>query len=338
MDIEQFIKERTVPKKVGFDEVADSWTGRGLVFLSGGFLYLSNAYMNIRFIREFLKSQVPIEVWYFGKKEINKRLFAAIKNLGNIDFVDIEEKQKLFPMKGSNLERIMHEKCPATMDGWRNKSYAILHSRFREVVYLDSDCFLFQKPESLFDDSMEYSECRAIFSSDIDVNSDISGRKVDPKTFIVSKLGSFSERRWDYSKPNPLWELIGAEEDDLPEFESGFIMVDKHTHRDSLFLAWFLNENSDVTYQYLYGDKDTFHLAWAKTKASLYMLKDVSRSNGHISCKYKDSILFEHRVFDNKFNCSKDWETTPNNNSFSFKDVFHEYFKEVKNIISTKVF
>jgi hypothetical protein len=337
MDADRFNKEKTIKKNVTFDEVASSWSGQGVVMLSGGLTYLSNAYMNIKFIRDFLKSKVPIEVWYLGNKEVNKKLFDAIKALGDVEFIDAEERKKTFPMKESNLEKIMHERCPATMEGWRTKSYAILHSRFREIIYLDSDCFLFQTPESLFFESEEYAEYKAIFSADIDLNSDVSGRKVDSESFIVSKLGSFSNRKWDYSSPNPLWKIIGAEEDDLPEFESGFILLDKEFHKDSIFLAWFLNENSDLTYQYIYGDKDTFHLAWAKNKAKLHMLKDVSRDNGHISCRYKGSILFEHRVFDNKFNLTKGWDSRPNSNSFNFKEVFRCYFEELKNLISTKL-
>ena len=337
MDIDAFINNRTISKNVSFEEVSKSWSGKGLVFLSGGDLYLSNAYMNIRFIRSLLQSKIPIEIWYLGEEEINKKLFSAIEKLGGVDFVDAKERQKIFPMKSSNLGRIMHEKCPATMEGWRSKSYAILHSRFREVIYLDSDCFLFQKPEDLFLSS-EYLDSKAVFSCDIDLNSHISGRKVDPETFVVSKLGSFTDRRWDYSKPNPLWEIVGAKEDELPEFESGFILVDKLEHVDSLFLAWFLNENSDLTYKHLYGDKDTFHLAWAKSNARLHMLRDVSRMNGHISCNYKGSVLFEHRVFDNKFDCKLRWDCFPNSNSFTSREVFREYFEEAKKMISQKIF
>jgi alpha 1,2-mannosyltransferase len=336
MNINNFLKKRTIIKNVSFDDLADSWSGQGVVMISGGLFYLSNAYLNIRFIRNFLKSNIPIEVWYLGKKEINKKLFQLIQNLGNVEFINVKDRKDIFPMKKSNFKIGIHKECTANIEGWRNKSYAILHSKFKEIIYLDSDCFLFQKPEDIFT-SNEYIESKAMFSSDIDHNFKNTGRKVDPKTFIVIKLGSFSNGFWDYSKTNPIWEIIGVEEDDLPEFDSGFIVLDKSFHRDSIFLSWFLNENSDLTYQHIYGDKDTFHLAWAKTNAKLHMLKDVSRENGHILCRFKNSILFEHRVFNNKFNCKKSWNSFPNSNDFTFKEIFKKYFKELKENIFIKL-
>lgn len=328
-ELEEFIKKT---KEGLFKEIESNWSGRGLVFLSGGPVYLTNAYMNIKFIRKNLNCDLPIEIWYFGEKEKNKRIFSAIKKLKNIDFKDVYEHQKKFPMKKSTIENITPIQSPATVEGWRNKIYCIIHSKFKEAIYLDSDCFLFEPPDVLFE-MKEFKEKRAIFSCDIDLNYKISGRSVDPETFILPKLGAFYGRgKWDYSKPNPIWKILDIEEDELPEFEAGFVMVDKANHSEPLFTTLFLNENNDFTYKYVYGDKDTFHLAWAKHKSSCHMIKKVKRSNDHISSYIGDKLLFEHRVYNTKFNPFVSWEDFPNKNPFNEKEIFKKYFLEITKI------
>jgi hypothetical protein len=336
-EVESFLSKRTIPENTGFGEVSEKWAGRGIVTLSGRPLYLLNAYMNIRFIREFLGSDMPVELWYLGEEEIHRGLFSLIGRLGGVDFVDARERQKAFPMKPGTLGRIMFSNCPSAMDGWRNKSYAMVHSRFREMIFMDSDCFLFRRPDEVFS-IPEYRECGAVFSADIDARPDTSGRSVDPKTFIVTRLGIFSGGRWDYSKKNPIWDIIGAEEDELPEFESGFILLDKTAHLDSLFLSLFLNENSDLVYRYVYGDKDTFHLAWAKNKDRCRVLTGLSRDGGHIVCRHEGSVLFSHRVYNTKFNPSVPWDRFPNSNDFPHREVFKEYFQAAVAAMRPKVF
>lgn len=310
------------------------WNGKGIVIPSGGTIYLFNALMNIRYIREELKSDIPIEIWYLGKKEIKKHLFTEIEKFKNIKFIDALET---FKETDSPIRKVVPTKSIASINGWMLKIHSMIYSSFEEIIYLDSDCFLFQKPDLLFE-IKEYKEKKAIFSADIDLNYKTSGRLVDPNTFIVKRLGIFNNRKWDYSKPNPLWDILQTKEDSLPEFESGFILVNKKYHSTPLLVTLFLNQNSDFTYQYVYGDKDTFHLAWAKCNSSCHMLKDVTRYNEHICSYYNNKILFEHRVFDTKFNPFLSLKEFPNNQKFNRKELFDSYFIFYKEFCYPKIF
>jgi hypothetical protein len=344
LNAELFLKQRVIPKVDGgkpcfasFDEVSAMWFGRGIVIISGRPLYLANAYINLCFIRRELKCSLPVEIWHLGAGEKNDRMFGAFSSLGGINFVDASEVQRTYPMKLNKIGRITHGFAPATTDGWRTKAYALLHSRFREVIFLDSDCFLFQRPELLFDTLPEYLDAGAVFSADIDTNPE-TPRKVDPSNGLIPRVGSFINREWDYSLPNPIWGLLGIQEDDLPEFDSGFMMIDKGVHVDPSFLSFFLNDNSDVTYRFLYGDKDTFHMAWAFCGSPCRVLRNVSRDSGHIVSRTMGSVLFEHRVFVDKFDVERGWDEPPNNNPFHMRDSFRHYFDEARRLFSVKIF
>jgi len=344
LKVEPFSKQRRIPKFdrgkpcfANFGEVSSTWSGRGVVIISGRPLYLSNAYINLCFIRRDLGCRLPVEIWHLGGDERNERMFDAIRSLGGISFVDASEVQRIYPFKPNTIGQITKGFAPATVEGWRTKAYAILHSRFREIIYLDSDCFLFQKPENLFERMPEYLETGAVFSADIDTNPE-TPRKVDPVTRLIPRVGSFSNKSWDYSRPNPLWGFLGISEDDLPEFDSGFIMVDKMRHVDAVFVSFFLNDNSDITYKYLYGDKETFHMAWAFCRSPCRVLKDVSRDSGHIISRAGNSILFEHRVFLDKFDIGKSWDEPPNNNSFHMRERYSQYFEEARKHFSVRIF
>lgn len=344
MNADLFLRERVVPKVLGglicaagFDEVSVGWLGRGIVLLSGRPIYLANAYMNLCFIRRDLGCDLPVEVWHLGPAERNDRMFGAIKSLGGVRFVDAHEVQKVYPMRPNSIGNITHGFAPATTDGWRTKAYAILHSRFQEVLYLDSDCFLFQRPEDLFSGFAGYRDTGAVFSADIDTNPE-TPRKTDLATGLLPRVGSFVDREWDYSRPNPMWEILGIEDDDMPEFDSGFIMVDKHRSLDAAFVSFFLNDNSDFTYKYLYGDKDTFHMAWAFCRSPYTLLTEVSRHSGHIVSRAMGSVLFEHRVFLDKFDVNSRWDCRPNGNEFHMRERFRGYFEEARRHFSVRIF
>src|SRR5207253_2391474 len=113
--------------------------------------------------------------------------------------------------------------------------FAILHSRFKEVLLLDADNVCVTNPASLFD-STEFQAEGAIFWPDV-------GR------LRTSRL---------------LWEACGLRYGDQPEFEAGQLLVDKERCWRALNLTMWLNEHSYFTYKYIWGDKETFQIAFRK--------------------------------------------------------------------------
>ncbi len=119
--------------------------------------------------------------------------------------------------------------------GWELKPYAIVHSRFREVFLLDADNVALVDPARLFE-LPQYAASGAVFWPDI------------------------VRLRAD----NPVWRVCGVEPRSLPSFESGQLLVDKQRCWAALQLTLHMNAHSDFFYAHLYGDKDTFLMAWLR--------------------------------------------------------------------------
>lgn len=123
--------------------------------------------------------------------------------------------------------------------GWESKVYAIMYSEFGEVLYLDADNLALRDPAYLFD-AHEYAATGAIFWPDLDTG----------KVWI----------------PPYVWNLAGIDPNNRhqPAFETGQILINKGKRWKELCLTMHLNEYSDCWYDFVYGDKDTFKLAWHK--------------------------------------------------------------------------
>jgi hypothetical protein len=190
--------------------------GRGIVTCAGGLKYLPSAWVLIKTLRH-LGCQLPIQVWYLGKEERDEQWISLVEPLG-VECVDAFEVCKRHPHPN--------------LASWESKSYAILHSPFEEVLFLDADNVPVRDPTFLFDDP-HYRSTGAIFWPD--------GLST-PKD---------SER----------WQIFGVPYRDEPEQESGQILIDKRRCWQALNLANWYNEHSDFFYQHIYGDKDTFRFA-----------------------------------------------------------------------------
>lgn len=132
--------------------------------------------------------------------------------------------------------RQLSKRKPARiLGGWELKAYALLHCPFREVMLLDADNVPVVDPSVLFD-TPEYHACGALFWPD-------HGRLAPDRD---------------------IWRLCGIDYRDEPEFESGQIVLNKEVTWRALCLAHWYNEYSDFFNQHIYGDKETFHLAFRK--------------------------------------------------------------------------
>jgi len=200
--------------------------GRGIVLCGGGDVYFPCIWICVRMLRNF-GCTLPIEVWYRGPREMSNVMKAL---LGPYDVVcrDAFAVARDFPVR--------------RLDGWELKPYAILNSRFAEVLYIDADNVAVRNPEFLFETAL-YKETGSLFWQDLP--NDTSG---------VSYL------------KDSAWELLGMPFRDEPLFESGQLLVDKRRCWRPLQLTLHLNEHSDHYYTAFFGDKDTFHLAWRKVE------------------------------------------------------------------------
>jgi hypothetical protein len=234
----------------------EHYQGRGIVMCAGGPLYFTNAWVCINMLRH-LGCALPIEIWHLGVDEMDDTMRALAATLG-AECIDAEEMRKQHPMR--------------VLKGWELKPYAILHSKFREVIYLDADNVPVQNPELLFE-TPQYQQHRAIFWPDF-------GR---------------------LPAQHPAWALTGVPYRDEPEFETGQLVVDKQTCWRELCLTVWINSYSDFYYNIVHGDKETFHLAWRKMEREYAIVPHpVTYLERAIFLQhdFSGAVLFQHRVYD----------------------------------------
>jgi hypothetical protein len=154
------------------------------------------------------------------------------------------------------------------LNGWELKPYAIIHSRFREVLLLDADNVVVVDPTYLFEDA-EYKQTGSLFWSD------------------RGRLG----------RDRKIWQLTGVPFIDEPEFETAQILVDKVKCWRELQLTMWFNEYSDFWYRHVHGDKETFHFAWRRMSSPYAMPGRPLHSLHHTLCHHDLSgkRVFQHR-------------------------------------------
>lgn len=256
MNIDQLEHQRTLAREVlrsapPYPE--DRFAGRGIVICGGGRKYFTCAWVLINMLRE-RGCTLPIELWHLGPLEMNDAMRALVAPL-DVACIDAYEVRRQYPARRLN--------------GWELKPYAILHSRFREVLFLDADNVPVRNPEFLFE-AKEYERTGAIFWPD---------------------FGTMEAK-------NPIWSLAEVQYRFEPGFESGQIVVDKSRCWVELLLTMHYNEYSEVYYPHLGGDKDTFHIAWRRTAREYALIPHHVHALADVVMNQHDfdgELLFHHR-------------------------------------------
>jgi len=203
------------------------FAGAGIVTCAGGRSYFPCAWVLVNVLRD-LGCQLPIEVWHRGAKEMNPRMQSLLESVDGVRCMDASQG---------------HPPLASALDGWEIKPYAIIHSSFEHVLFLDCDNVPVRDPSFVLD-SRPYRRRGAAFWPDrwMTCGDHDKFRTIAPEA----------------------WEAVGLDPRDEPEFESGQLAVHKRRCWHALQLTMFLNERSQFFYGLLLGDKDTFHLAWRR--------------------------------------------------------------------------
>lgn len=207
---------------------------RGIVIVAGGDLYFSLAWHLITCLRG-LGCRLPIEVWTLGKSEMTPEMRALLEERPGVRVVAADDYCQA------------HGLAPRRLGGWELKAFALRHCSFAEVLLLDADQCPVVDPTPLFN-TLEFQRQGAIFWPDLPPQRD--------------------RREW---VPAAAWHNVGLEPRAARPFESGQILVNRQKHIGALDVALCLNEWSDYVYQWVYGDKDTFLLAWHLVGATFAM-------------------------------------------------------------------
>lgn len=183
--------------------------GRGIVLTAGD----DQAPYLLTTIPTFRKlgCNLPIEVMYLGDSDLSEDYRADLEALDGVITRDIAQ---MVNDEGWKLA------------GWAAKPFAILHSSFREVIFIDADSLFFTNPEVLFDDP-SYQKTGALFFRD---------------RLIMPEL----KKRWlQQILPKPISRQVKQSRfwtgDSGHMQESGVVVVDKWRHFMSMLLVTRMN-------------------------------------------------------------------------------------------------
>jgi hypothetical protein len=246
--------------------------GRGIVIVGGGETYGPGMWALTNVLRHTLGVTLPIEAWHMGEREMTCSQRAAYESMG-VTCVDALEVQANHPHA---LIASPDESLSAAQKisrGWALKPYAIAHSSFKEVLYLDSDVLPTRDPSYLFDTDA-FRDNGAIFWRDNDGETAI---RIPPE----------------------FWSAAGVVCDDDIGIESGQIVVDKSRCWKQLAMTNWMNERPDTFCKWLYGDKDTFLTAWLMTDQPFALVAGSVLNNSTGMFLHNDlsgNPLFQHRL------------------------------------------
>ena len=257
--------------------------GRGIVIPAGGLGYFTCAWVCIRMLRE-LGCNLPIEVWHLGASEMTAAMRQLLEPF-SVTFVDAHLVRQQQPVR--------------ILNGWELKPFAILNSRFREVLLLDADNVPVVDPSFLFE-TPEYRANGAVFWPDF-------GR-LGPDRLI--------------------WDLAGVPYRDEPEFETGQIVLDRMRCWEGLLLTMWMNEHSDFWYRHVHGDKETFHIAFRKLNVPYVMPTTPILALAGVMCQHDFSgrRIFQHRNLA-KWSLEDDNPRVP---GFVHEDVCLRFLEELR--------
>jgi hypothetical protein len=236
--------------------------GRGIVIPGGGEKYLPGALLAAGLLRR-LGCTLPIEIWHLGAPELPPRWQAPLAAVGarSVDALAVQTRHPVRRLGGFEL-----------------KAFSLAYTELSDVLLLDADNVPTRDPTFLFE-SAEYRKLGAIFWPD-----------------YGPSRGSLATG--PLSESHPIWALTGVPYRGDREFESGQVCIDKTRCHRELMLALWINQYSDFWYRYLWGDKDTFHLAWRKLGREWAMpargpIDLMGRVMGQ--CDFEGRVLFQHR-------------------------------------------
>lgn len=236
---------------------------KGIMYAAGSCAQQANALLSIRALREVFKCTLPIEVIYWGKGEVCQPVRDYYEELKlNVTWID-----------ASKVPQPKQHRYHDKLNGFALKAFILAYvTRIKHVIMLDADNVPLSNPATLFD-SPSFVKLGNMFWPDFWH----SGGWIQKKAYTMFGFAV----PWDNNTDHRLTE-------------SGEIVLDRVRHADVLELMWMLNSHHDVLYGLMYGDKDTFKIAYfLANKSQEYnqvavwsreAINEVAKESPHASC------------------------------------------------------
>ncbi|ORZ08186.1 mannosyltransferase putative-domain-containing protein [Absidia repens] len=206
------------------------------------------AIRTIQAIRDIFKSDLPIEIFAIDDDDLSSsKRQALVKKFDHISVHNI-------------VDRINSE--GTDFGGWSLKPFAILASRFEEVILMDADVYFFQSPNTLFDDA-GYQATGTLFFYDRTLFGDWTLGRHWLESFLPSTSSLVPTLRW--------WKYQSAHEQ-----ESGVVVINKRRSLMGLLATCKINakrERNEVSYKHIHGDKETFWIGYEMVQTPYAFVK-----------------------------------------------------------------
>lgn len=215
------------------------------VLTLGGGDYWPGIAISIQMLRD-TGCKLPVEVWFNGEREkINK---SDVAHLSDITFID-------------SFEMARERKDARVLKGWENKLYALTHTQYRNVLFLDADAYVVKNPEKLM------SIGGFCYWEDFDIRTKI---------------------KWD-----KVWNGIRYVH---PNIQGGHLIIDRKMCWKQLVIAHWMNQHSDYYYRNMLGDQDVWRVVFEMTGfKTTYMGRADLVGKGVCVCCYEGEPYIVHR-------------------------------------------
>lgn len=221
-------------------------SGAGVLVCGGG-PYWPGIYVLVKLLRD-VGSDLPVQVWYRGDAEPVDE--AAVAGLG-VEFVDAAAAAR-----DAGDARIMR--------GWEVKLYAITHTRFDTVLYIDADAYFVADPEPM-----------------------VALARRHGFAFWNDLPGTAGNVKWPR-----VWPAGPA---GVPQIQGGQLAIHRPLVWKQLCVAHWMNQHSDYFYSHMFGDQDTWRVAFAACGGPLASLGDAPWRHPAFVCPVGGRPTVVHR-------------------------------------------
>jgi alpha 1,3-mannosyltransferase len=191
-------------------------------------------------IRNVHKSNLPIQIVYAGDDDLplqHRQLLADL--VKNVEFLDV-------------LQALDDKTLKLAGGGWAIKAFAVLASKYENIILLDADAVFVQRPDAVFE-QQSYKDTGALLYHD---------RLLWQHAF--RDRHNWWEKQMEHHTPSlTLLKSLVWMEDYAEEGDSGLVVVDKGRLSVLMGLLHICWQNTyavreEITYKLTYGDKESW--------------------------------------------------------------------------------
>jgi hypothetical protein len=216
-------------------------SGDGIVYSGEGELWPMTV-VACKMARE-VGCTLPIQVWSHG--HVGRELDGY-----DITLIDMDEHRNTHPAR--------------ILDKYETKSYCMLHSGFRRVLFLDSDAYLVNNPEPLFD-LLDH----------------------DPFVYWQDTADQLGSVRW-------IWTGHDNSRGVVP-VQGGHILVDQQAWWQGMMIQHWMSMHSDYWWRHHFGDQDSYRVILAGSDLPYRCLGRASWTRVAFVCHHDGKPYIVHR-------------------------------------------